>query len=127
MIEVTTFRIIRDKIEKIPHITLMLSFDYSDENREALVSHGYNGVLNHMNGIVQLPIRMPIYPEEYKNDDEYFDELIKNIRNIVIDPIFAVLQSKNDDLRLRGISEVFLTLFNTKNSIEIESNFGKTE
>jgi heat shock protein HspQ len=70
---------------------------------------------------------MPIYVEEYKQTDEYFDELVTNIRNIIIDPVYAVLQSKNDDLRLKGISELFLTLFDTKNSIEIESDFGKNQ
>lgn len=127
MIEVTTFRIEKTKVRNAPHIVAVLSFDFSEENREALVSHGYKGVLNHMNGIVQLPITMPIYPEEYKNDDEFFEELVTNIRNIITDPVYAVLQSKNDDLRLKGISEIFLTLFDTKNSIEIEANFGKTE
>lgn len=127
MIEVDTFRIEKTKVKNVPHIVAVLSFDYSDENREALIAHGYRGNLNYVNGIVQLPIVMPIYPEEYKNDDAFFDELVTNIRNIIVDPIFAVLQSKNDDLRLKGMAEIFLTLFDTKNSIEIEADFGKTE
>lgn len=127
MIEVDTFKIEKTKVRNVPHIVVVLSFDYSDKNREDLVAHGYRGNLNHFNNIVQLPITLPIYPEEYKNDDEYFDELTKNVRNIIIDPVYAVLQSKNDDLRLKGMAEVFLTLFDTKNSIEIEANFGKIE
>lgn len=127
LIEVNTFRIEKTKVNNVPHIVAVLSFDYSDENREILVNHGYRGNLNHLNGIVQLPISMPIYVEEYKQTDEYFDELVTNIRNIIIDPVYAVLQSENDDLRLKGISELFLTLFDTKNSIEIESDFGKNQ
>lgn len=127
MIDVTTYRIEKTKVNGVPHIIVWLTFDYSDENREDLLKHGYRGDLNHHNNIVQLPIRLPIYVEEYEQSDEYFDELTKNIRNIIQDPVYAVLQSKNDDLRLKGMSEVFLTCFNTQNSIELESDFGKIE
>lgn len=127
MIDVTTFRIEKTKVKQIPSFIVWLSFDYSDDNRELLVNHGYKGNLNHVNNVVQLPIHLPIYVEEYKQTDDYFDELTTNIRNIIIDPVYAVLQSKNDDLRLKGMAEIFLTLFNTNNSIEIESNFGKKE
>lgn len=127
MIKIDTFRIEKGKVNKAPHFIVHLIFDYSEEAQNHLIKHGYKRNLNYQNNIVQLPIVLPIYPEEYEETTEYFDEVMKNIKNVVVDPLYAVLQSKNDDLRLKGISEIFLTCFDTQNAIEIESNFGKID
>jgi hypothetical protein len=104
-----------------PAIMLTIYFRYSEEAVETLKNHGYNKKLNPgFGGAVSLPINFKTYDDEWENNEEYFQELIRNIKSIFTDELQAVLFSKSDDSRLSKLAELILTCFDTQNAQSIE-------
>ena len=104
-----------------PTIILTIYFRYSEEAVDTLKNHGYMKKLNpSFGGAVTLPINFKTYDDEWENNEEYFQELIRNIKLIFTDELQAVLFSKSDDSRLSKLAELILTCFDTQNAQSIE-------
>ena len=116
LIDVYSYEVQYSRLSVIPQITIWLRFEYKEEYVKILKDFGYNRNLNPSNGIVQLPLKLVIYEEEYDEKIEYFDTLVESLTSIIEEPAMAMLHSKSDDLRLESLSKFVLTCFNFENA-----------
>lgn len=116
LIDVNKYTLKYTRPSKVPEIVVWLEFDYKQEYVKALKDAGYNKKLNPFRGIVNFPIKMVIYPEEYEEPDEYFETFVETLTSMIEEPAFAVLNCRSDDLRLEQMAKFILNLFDFKNS-----------